>query len=162
MEKESSAARFVNGVRRAFAFLVEDYMFHLAGIQIAPRDSRDLTYVRYETSTIFVMPHYDYYSGEMDLNIGRNASSIEAQERAFGINDLIALYHQQDLPSGLEKIDLIARSGQVPQSPYFPYAAYEAERVPRGVMLLAAKLQQHGTRALTDDQAFFDELNQER
>lgn len=92
----------------------------------------------------------------------KESSSAGVQERGFEINDLIALYHQQDLPCGLERIDLIARGGQVPQSPYFTYMAYEADRVPRGVMLLAARLQQSGTRALTDDQAFFDELNQMR
>lgn len=162
MDNAAPSVRFVNEVRSNFAFLIETYGFHIAEWHIARHDIRDLTFVQYESSTVFIMPNYDNFSGEMGLSLGRITESDKVGAD-FTINELIAIQSHEVIPSGFNRIDRIARThDEIPQSPYFGYMTHQADLVPHGVALLAADLQRYGIQALRNDPLLFAILRRER
>jgi hypothetical protein len=124
--------RFPETVLREFSFL-EKQGFH--------DNQRSVTFVRYESSRVFVNVYHGRASYELNAEIGLLTASPDEKERAFSIGEILELISDQ------------------PKAAYAPPQASTVEGVKQFVPELALLVKKHAGPALNGDSSFFAELS---
>jgi hypothetical protein len=78
---ERARLGFVDEVLAAFDFLTSEYGFRLVKVEV--------TFVRYETTEVFVNVYHGRSSYELGVEIGRFADMVGSFERKFTLGDII-------------------------------------------------------------------------
>lgn len=130
---ERASLRFVESAKDAFAFLTTDYGFFIV--------TTDVTFVRYESTHVFVNVYHGRSSYELGVEVG---SLDEHFEPAFQLIELVLLH------------------GEAALQRFRVYQTNNADLVRRGLMLLAESLRENGKDALRGDPLIYDTLRKER
>jgi hypothetical protein len=126
---------FVEEAKKAFAFLIAEFGFHVAPSEV--------TIVRYRSTEVFVNIYHGRMSYELRLEIGRLDEPSEVKN-PFYMSDLISV---EDEEGGRR---------------YRAYQTNQVELVPRGLALMAADLRRYSSRALRGDPLYYAQLQAAR
>lgn len=135
-ENERTNLQFPKAVRLAFKFLVEDFFFSLI--------KEDVTYVRYESKTVFVNVYHGRASYELNVEIGERVIDDPRRENPFTIGEILQLVNPQQY--------------QV----YRPYQATTSESVKKFLYELAHLVREYARPALLGDEEFFQQVHETR
>src|SRR5690242_2807854 len=128
--------RFSEAVRLAFRFLIEDFFFSLI--------KEDVTYVRYESQTVFVNVYHGRASYELNVEIGERVIGERRPENPFTIGEILQVINPQQYAD------------------YRPYQATTSESVEKFVYELAHLVRKYAKPALLGEQEFFQQVHERR
>jgi hypothetical protein len=131
--KERDSLGFPQAVISAFVFLVKDFSFSCIRCEA--------TYVRYESSAVFINVYHGRASFELNVEIGERAVS-DVREHSFTIGEILYMANPQ-----------VAEN-------YHPYQATTAESVKKFVDELARLVKEYATPALQGDRLFFQRVSE--
>ncbi len=126
---------FVGRVREAFSFLTSDYGFCIV--------ATDSTFVRYESSLVFINVYYGRNSYELGVEIGR-LDETNNIDRSFQLVELVCLQDEKACQD------------------FKAYQTTDVHVISKGLVLLATALRQFGRGALCGDIRVFETLHQVR
>jgi hypothetical protein len=129
---ERASLGFREAVTSEFDFLVKNFSFTCV--------KQDVTYVRYESSDVFVNVYHGRASFELNVEIGERAGGRDIPETRFTIGDILYLF-----------------SPQVAEN-YHPYQVTTLESVKKFVGELARLVEQYATPALRGDHNCFQRV----
>jgi hypothetical protein len=132
--KERGSLGFPEAVISAFAFLTKDFSFSCV--------QQDVTYVRYESSAVFVNVYHGRASFELNVEIGERVIGRSVPENSFAIGEILYLV-----------------SPQVAEN-YRPYQVTTAESVQKFVNELANLVKENAIPALQGDHDFFQRVGE--
>ena len=126
--KERASLGFADAVASAFEFLIKDLSFVCV--------KREVTFVRYESNTVFVNVYHGRASFELNVKIGKREIGSAAQEHSFTIGEILHVANSQEAEN------------------YRPYQVTTAESVKKFVDELARLVKEYAIPALCGDQDF--------
>jgi len=124
--------RFSEIVLREFSFLEQQGFNH---------NQRSVTFVRYESSRVFVNVYHGRASYELNVEIGLLTASPDEEERAFSIGEIMELIRGQH------------------KAVFAPPQANTIEGLKQFVSELAVLVKNYAAPALNGDSSFFEELS---
>lgn len=130
---ERASLGFREAVIAAFSFLVDDFCFSCV--------SQYVTYVRYESDSVFLNVYHGRSSFELNVEIGERVNKRDMSENPFTIGEILKLVNPGEAKE------------------YRPYQASKAESVKKCVDELAHLVKTYANMALCGDHAFFQEVS---
>jgi hypothetical protein len=132
-EQERTSLGFADAVLSAFAFLIKDFSFRCV--------KRDVTFVRFESDTVFVNVYHGRASYELNVEIGESVIGKQLPESPFTIGEILHTV----IPT--EALN------------YHPYQVTTRESVQKFVHELARLVKEYATPALLGDHEFFQRVS---
>jgi hypothetical protein len=126
---------FAAAVNSAFKFLVDDFDFRSV--------REDVTIVRFESNSVFVIVYHGRVSFELNVEIGELTHGV-VPENPFTIEDILYLVNSKEAAN------------------YRPYQVRTFDSVKRFVSEIARLTKDYATSALKGDQYFFKQLSDSR
>jgi hypothetical protein len=124
---------FVDAVISAFNFLVEDFSF--------TRVRQDITFVRFESNSVFVNVYHGRVSFELNVEIGELAIGEGHPEVPFTIGEILHFVSPKEATN------------------YHPYQVHTADSVKKFVAELAKLVKEYAIPALIADHDFFQRVS---
>jgi hypothetical protein len=123
---------FVDAAICAFNFLVKDFSFRCV--------RQDITFVRFESNSVFVNVYHGRVSYELNAEIGQLAIGEGHPEVPFTIGEILHLVDPKEATN------------------YHPYQVHTADSVRKFITELAELVKEYATPALLGDHEFFQRV----
>jgi len=130
---ERTSLGFIKAVRTAFKFLVEDFSFTCV--------KEDVTFVRFESTTVFVNVYHGRASYELNVEVGELAMT---PENSFTLGEILHVVAAKESLT------------------YRPYQVTTSESVVKFIQEIARLVKEYATPALIGDRDFFMRLSEIR